>query len=241
MVSIESVTLDVADLTAANRFYTAAFGLGTQVRLRASEAPTTGFRGFTLSLTVSQPATVDLLIGAALDAGATPLKPAAKSFWGYGGVVQAPDGTIWKVATSAKKDTGPATRQIDQIVLLLGVADVAASKRFYVDRGLAVAKSFGRKYVEFATPSSPVKLALYGRRALAKDAGVSPDGTGSHRLMIGSDAGPFTDPDGFTWEARTTVSQVARHDCTTAGSTTTPGSGIAVATSACIPGAREHG
>ena len=139
-------------------------------------------RGFTLSLTVSQPATVSGLIGAALDARATSLKPAAKSFWGYGGVVQAPDGTIWKVATSAKKDTGPATRQIDQIVLLLGVADVAASKRFYADRGLAVAKSFGRKYVEFATPSSAVKLALYGRRALAKDAGVSrtaPDRTGS--------------------------------------------------------------
>jgi predicted lactoylglutathione lyase len=201
MASIESVTLDVADPTAADRFYTAAFGLGVRVRLRASEAPTTGFRGFTLSLTVSQPATVDALIGPALDAGATPLKPASKSFWGYGGVVQAPDGTIWKVATSTKKDTGPASRQIDRIVLLLGVADVAASKRFYVDRGLAVAKSFGRKYVEFAAPSSPVTLALYGRRALAKDAGVSPDGTGSHRLMIGSDAGPFTDPDGFAWEA----------------------------------------
>jgi catechol 2,3-dioxygenase-like lactoylglutathione lyase family enzyme len=71
MTSIESVTLDVADLTAANRFYTAAFGLGTQVHLRASEAPTTGFRGFTLSLTVSQPATVSGLIGAALDAGAS--------------------------------------------------------------------------------------------------------------------------------------------------------------------------
>jgi catechol 2,3-dioxygenase-like lactoylglutathione lyase family enzyme len=105
------------------------------------------------------------------------------------------------VATSAKKNTGPATRQIDQMVLLLGVADVAASKRFYVDRGLAVAKSFGRKYVEFATPPGPVKLALYGRRALAKDAGVSPDGTGAHRLVLGSDAGPFTDPDGFAWEA----------------------------------------
>jgi hypothetical protein len=52
-----------------------------------------------------------------------------------------------------------------------------------------------------ATPSSPVKLALYGRRALAKDAGVAPDGTGSHRLMIGGDAGPFTDPDGFAWAA----------------------------------------
>jgi catechol 2,3-dioxygenase-like lactoylglutathione lyase family enzyme len=200
MASIESVTLEVADPAAASPFYTAAFGLGTQVRLRAPQAPTTGFRGFTLSLTVSQPANVDALIGAALDAGATPLKPAAKSLWGYGGVIQAPDGAIWKIATSAKKDTGPATRQIDQVVLLLGAADVAASKRFYVDRGLAVAKSFGRKYVEFATSSSPVKLALYGRRALAKDAGVSPDGTGSHRLMIGSDAGPFTDPDGFAWE-----------------------------------------
>jgi uncharacterized glyoxalase superfamily protein PhnB len=201
MTSIEFVTLEAADPTAADHFYTAAFGSGTPVRLRASDAPTTGFRGFTLSLTVSQPAAVRGLVDAALDAGATPLKPAAKSFWGYGGVVQAPDGTIWKVATSAKKDTGPATRQIDRIVLLLGAADVAASKRFYVDRGLAVAKSFGRKYVEFATASSPVGLALYGRRALAEDAGVPPDGTGSHRLMIGGDAGPFTDPDGFAWEA----------------------------------------
>ena len=200
MASIESLTLEVADPTAASRFYT-AFGLGTQVRLRASQAPTTGFRGFALSLTVSQPATVNGLIGAALDAGATPLKPAAKSLWGYGGVLQAPDGTIWKVATSAKKDTGPATLQIDQIVLLLGAVDVAASKRFYVDRGLVVAKSYGRMYVEFATGSSPVKLALYGRRALAKDVGVPIDGTGSHRLVIGSDIGSFTDPDGFAWEA----------------------------------------
>jgi catechol 2,3-dioxygenase-like lactoylglutathione lyase family enzyme len=199
MTSIGSITLEVPDLAAARAFYTAAFGLGTQVGLRASEAPTTGFRGFTLSLVVSQPATVDALVGAALDAGATALKPARKGFWGYGGVVRAPDGTIWKVATSAKKDSGPATREIDEIVLLLGVADVAASKRFYVDRGLEVARSFGRKYVQFAT--TQVKLALYGRRALAKDAGVSPDGTGSHRFAIASDAGPFTDPDGFAWES----------------------------------------
>lgn len=171
------------------------------MRVRGSEAPTSGFRGFTLSLVVPQPATVSGLIKAALDAGATPLKPVAKSFWGYGGVVQAPDGTIWKVATSAKQDTGPDTRQVDQIALLLGAADVAASKRFYVGHGLAVAKSFGRKYVEFTAPSSAVKLALYGRRALAKDAGVAADGTGSHRLTIGSDAGPFTDPDGFAWGA----------------------------------------
>src|SRR5690242_180521 len=194
VTAIESITLEVPDTAAAGAFYAAAFELGDQLALRASDAPTTGFRGFTLSLVVSQPSTVDELIGAALDAGATPLKPAKKSFWGYGGVVAGPDGAIWKVATSSKKNTGPATREIDEIVLLLGVADVAASKRFYVDRGLTVARSFGRKYVEFAT--THVKLALYGRRALAKDAGVVPDGTGSHRIAVWSDAAPFTDPDG---------------------------------------------
>lgn len=200
MTTVDSLTLEVPDVAAARAFYSAAFGLDAQLSLRASEAPTSGFRGFTLSLVVSQPSTVDALVGAALDAGATTLKEPKKALWGYSGVVRAPDGTIWKVATSAKKDSGPATRQIDEIVLLLGVDDIAASKRFYVDRGLAVNKSFPRKYVQFETGSAPVTLALYGRRALAKDAGVAPDGSGSHRLVI-SGAGPFTDPDGFTWAA----------------------------------------
>jgi len=208
MASIDSVILEAADPAATTSFYTAAFGLGTELGVRAaSEAPTSGFRWFTLSLTVAQPANVNALIDAALDAGAETVKPATKSFWGYGGVVRAPDGALWKVATSTKKDTGPATREIDQFVLLLGVEDVLATKRFYVERGLKVGKSFGRKYVEFATPSSAVKLALYGRRALAKDAGVAPDGTGSHRLTIAGDAGPFTDPDGFAWEKGETASQ----------------------------------
>jgi uncharacterized glyoxalase superfamily protein PhnB len=199
MTSIESITLEVADADAARRFYSSAFGLDRQVRVRGSEAPTAGFRGFTLSLVVSQPADVDALVEAAVDAGAATLKPAAKSLWGYGGVVQAPDGTIWQIASSSKKDTGPATRRIDEIVLLLGVADMAGSKRFYVEHGLPVAKSFGSKYVEFDTGSGAVKLALYKRRGLAKLVGVSPDGAGSHRLTVNSDAGPFTDPDGFAW------------------------------------------
>ncbi|GAA3801821.1 glyoxalase [Streptomyces chiangmaiensis] len=199
--SIASVTLEVADPEAARRFYT-AFGVDTRIRLRASEAHSTGFRGFTLALTVSRPATVDSFLGSAMDAGAMVLKPAAKSLWGYGGVVQAPDGTIWKVATSAKKDTGPAVREIDEIVLLLGVEDVKASKQFYVGRGLTMARSFGGKYAEFTSgESSPAKLALYKRRGLAKDLGVPDDGNGSHCIILGSTAGPFTDPDGFAWEA----------------------------------------
>lgn len=205
MPSVQSVTLEVADPAAASAFYTAAFDLGPQLETRVSGAPTTGFRGFTLSLITSQPSTVDQLVDSALEAGATSLKPVKRSLWGYGGVVQAPDGTIWKVATSAKKDGGPVTRRIDQIVLLLGATDIGASKQFYVDRGFAVGKSLPRTYVEFDAPSSPIKLALYRHRALAKDAGVSPDGSGSHRLIIGSDTGPFSDPDGFTWEATRTI------------------------------------
>ncbi|MEU2033769.1 glyoxalase [Nocardia amamiensis] len=198
--TIESVTLEMPGPATGAAFYAAAFGLGDKLRVRASEAPTNGFRGFILSLVVSQPSTVDSLIGTAVDAGATTLKPAKKSFWGYGGVVQAPDGAIWKIATSSKKDTGPATREVDEFVVLLGVDNVKATKQFYLDRGLTVAKSFGSKYVEFDAPSSSVKLALYGRRAAAKDAGVAPEGTGSHRIVIGGDIGSFTDPDGFAWE-----------------------------------------
>jgi predicted lactoylglutathione lyase len=201
MISLTSVTLEVADLAAAERFYADAFGLGPQLRLRASQAETTGFRGFSMSITVAQPADVDSFIASALAAGATTLKPAAKSLWGYGGVVQAPDGTIWKLATSSKKNTGPATRKVDDLVLLLGAEDVKASKQFYDEQGLTVAKSFGGKYVEFASgDDAPVKLALYKRRGLAKDVGVAEEGSGSHRIVLGGTAGAFTDPDGFAWE-----------------------------------------
>lgn len=198
--AIESVTLDVSDETAAAAFYAAAFGLGDTVRVRAADAPASGFRGYILSLVVAQPSTVDSLIGTAVDAGATTLKPAAKSFWGYGGVVQAPDGAIWKIATSNKKDTAPANREIDDVVILLGVDNVKATKRFYTDRGLTVSKSFGSKYVEFDAPAGSIKLALYGRKAAAKDAGVAPEGSGSHRIAIGGGIESCVDPDGFVWE-----------------------------------------
>ena len=133
------------------------------------------------------------------------LKPVAKSMWGYGGVVQAPDGAIWKVATSAKKDSGPATGRIDSVVLLIGATDVAASRQCYLDQGFTVAKSFGRMYVEFAT-AGDIKLGLYRRKALAKDAGVAQEGSGSHRIVVHG-AGRFADPDGFRWASGQPVGQ----------------------------------
>jgi hypothetical protein len=95
---------------------------------------------------VAQPSIVTGLVEAASAAGATTLKPATKSLWGFGVVVQAPDGMIVTLASSTKKDDGPATLRIDDVVLQLGCADVGASKRFYVDRGLAVSKSLGARH-----------------------------------------------------------------------------------------------
>jgi uncharacterized glyoxalase superfamily protein PhnB len=199
--AIAAVVLEAEDPAAAAAFYEEAFGLGDRVRVRAASAePSSGFRAFTLSLVVAQPGVVDSYINSALAAGATAIKDPKKSLWGYGGVVQAPDGALWKIATSSKKDDGTAPRAVDDLVLLLGADDVKASKRFYVEHGLAVDKSFGSKYVQFASaPGDGVRLALYGRRALAKDAGVDPEGSGAHRLSIVSDTAPFTDPDGFAW------------------------------------------
>ncbi|MFI6427757.1 VOC family protein [Promicromonospora sp. NPDC050880] len=199
MAHIDSVTLEVTDLSSARSFYDAAFDLGDVLHLRETDAPTSGFRGYHLSLVAAQPGDVHALFDAAVAAGATVLKPVATSLWGHGGVVQAPDGAIWKVATSARKDSAPVTRTIDEVVLLVGAADVRASKAFYVERGLTVGKSFG-SYVDFGKGPGRVGFGLYKHRALAKDAGVPPEGSGSHRLVVHGDLGTVTDPDGFAWE-----------------------------------------
>lgn len=206
MATIDSLIIGAADPAAAERFYSAAFGPDLPVRVRASQEPTSGFRAFHLSLVCAQPADVGMVFDNAVDAGATTIKPVQRSLWGVGGVLQAPDGTIWKVVTPSKKDSGPPTTHVDQVVLLLGAEDVTASKKFYVDHGLTVAKGFG-KYVEFVAGTGPVTLGLLKRKALAKDAGVPPEGTGSHRLTIVGDAGAFTDPDGFAWETSSVVAR----------------------------------
>ncbi|MBF0671769.1 MAG: glyoxalase [Salinibacterium sp.] len=197
MTSIAHITIQ-ADNGDGREFYTDTLGLGELIQVQPTAEPSSGFRGFALGLVTAQPDDVDALMADALKAGATEPKPAAKSLWGYGGAVQAPDGTIVTLASESKKSTGPVTRAISSVVLQLGVADVAASKQFYESKGFTVAKSYGRKYAELDT--GRVSLTLNRRRDLAKNAGVAEDGTGSHRILI---AGPsaFTDPDGYTWVA----------------------------------------
>ena len=200
-LAIDSLTLEVRDAAAADSFNEAAFGLRGSVRARTAETVATGFRGFSISLVVAQPSIVDALHASAVQAGASVVKQPTKGMWGYGSVVQDQDGVVWKLATSSRKDKGPATREIDAIVLLLGASDLGASKRFYVERGLTVKRSFPGRYAEFDPAGGAVTLALYpGRAGVAKEAGVSADGDGPHGLAAHSPAGRFTDPDGFAWE-----------------------------------------
>ena len=45
-----------------------------------------------------------------------------------------------------------------------------------------------------------VAVGVVPNTALAKDAGVAPEGTGSHRLVLHGTARALTDPDGFVLE-----------------------------------------
>ncbi|QDZ15200.1 glyoxalase [Humibacter ginsenosidimutans] len=198
-MNIHSITIEVAhanDVHAAESFYRDALRLADRVAVRVATRPSSGFRGFAPSLILEQPGDVDAAFARALSAGARALKPAAKSLWGYGGSLLAPDGTAWQIASANKTATGEATGKVERVVLLLGVDDFKASKSFYQEHGLTVAKSFGTKYAEFDTGA--IQLALYKRAALAKQVGMDATGTGSHRLAVGAD-GAFIDPDGYAW------------------------------------------
>lgn len=205
-MNIHSITIEVAgneDVPAAEHFYQDAFGLDDRIRVRVASTPTSGFRGFAPSLILTQPADVDVLFSKALSGGAEVLKPVAKSLWGYGGSLRAADGTVWQIASASKTGDGQPTGTIEKLVLLLGVEDVKASKRFYEEQGVRVSKSYGSKYVEF--DSGRIALALYKRANLAKQVGVPSEGAGSHRLTVNAD-GAFTDLDGFAWEGAAVVS-----------------------------------
>lgn len=195
MSTITHLTIET-DNGVGGDFYTQALPLDGLITVTSAGAPSSGFRGFAIGLIAVQPDDVDALHSDAIAAGAKELKPAAKSLWGYGSVVQAPDGTVVTLASEKKKRSGPASRAVTQVVLQLGVDDVAASRSYYEGQGFTVSESYGRKYVELDT--GRIRLTLNRRRDLAKTAGVGEEGTGSHRLRIGGTA-QFTDPDGFAW------------------------------------------
>jgi uncharacterized glyoxalase superfamily protein PhnB len=68
-------------------------------------------------------------------------------------------------------------------VVALGVSDVSRSKQFYGDLGWPIKVDQGQ-FVLFDAAAGSSGLALYKTEALARDAGVSADGTGFHGLTF---------------------------------------------------------
>jgi catechol 2,3-dioxygenase-like lactoylglutathione lyase family enzyme len=61
--------------------------------------------------------------------------------------------------------------------IMLGVEDVARSKRFYEELGCAIDQDHPN-FVSFDLGDGSSSLALYPRQAAAQDAGVPPEGSG---------------------------------------------------------------
>jgi predicted lactoylglutathione lyase len=62
--------------------------------------------------------------------------------------------------------------------ILIGVADMARSKKFYAEGLGCPIKNDYPQFISFNLGDGSAELGLYKRDALAADAGVSPDGSG---------------------------------------------------------------
>jgi len=128
------VTLGVADLESATRFYRTVFGRGPNPNyqeisffdlpgtwlslyprdklaadISAQLAPTgSGFCGITLAYNARSRDEVRAVFAAAESAGATIAKPPQDTFWGgYSGYFRDPDGYYWEVVWGAMFDFAP--------------------------------------------------------------------------------------------------------------------------------------
>lgn len=133
---ISMITLGVADLERAIRFYRDGLGLpqlesppsvafftlnGSWLGLYGREALAedvgvssdgVGFPSFTLAHNVASPAEVDALLAQAVAAGARLVKPGQQVFWGgYSGYFSDPDGFLWEVAHNPLVWIGPVDRE----------------------------------------------------------------------------------------------------------------------------------
>lgn len=129
---ISMITLGVQDLERSVRFYRDGLGFpqlesppavafftlnGSWLGLYGHDALAedatvsasgSGFRGVALAHNVHSGAEVDAVLGQALGAGATLVKPAQPVFWGgYSGYFADPDGHLWEVAWNPLFWVGP--------------------------------------------------------------------------------------------------------------------------------------
>lgn len=202
-LTLDTITLGVPQTPTARDFYTAAFAApdnsgtadldlhGTgRLAFRPIEAlaadldtepATSGFRGYVLGSIVPQPADVRALLQTATDHGAAVVKPAKKQFFGeFTASYRAPDGAVWKLAASSKKDTAPRDEppKPTESAIHLGVASPTASKAFYEALGMTAEHDYGDKFIDFRITDGALRIGLLPRKDLAKDVGVDERGDG---------------------------------------------------------------
>ena len=215
---IDAITLGVADLHRAREFYEDGLGFpveqerGGSVTHALGAGPSklvlcpwdslagdaglspesSGFRGFTLSYIVEEAHQVDEVLARAVRSGGDLSKPPRNAMWGYSAYVTAPDGCLWKIASSKRRpligrnrragsSEGDAKREI---ALTVGVADMKRARQFYKDGlGCPVKKDYS-KFVSFGGDDGTPDLAMYTWDALAADAGVPATGSGFRGFSI---------------------------------------------------------
>lgn len=234
-MSLDRITIGVADVAAARSYHGSVFDLGSD---RSGDAdldlhsagrldPVTvdtlaadtglavavdGFGGIVLNYIVGQPSEVEALTAAAERCGSSVLKPPKKGlFGGFSAVVQLADGTVWKFAAPTKKDTGRAENppRPTEIVAILGAAEPKASKKFYESLGMTAERDYGNKFVDFEFVPGSFRLGLMPHRDLVKDAGLASTESGSRRAILTHRAGSPTEVDTLLAAAAAAGGQIA--------------------------------
>jgi uncharacterized protein len=216
---LDIITLGVDELEKAREFYESGFGgrvSGTDGTLNVSlgpnasclalrrwdavaseagvQAPTTGFRAFTLSYILESAEDVDQVLDRLARHGGRVSKPPRNAVWGYSAYVTDPSGYLWKIASSKRRpllgrkeaatSNGHAINP-QEVPITIGVADMKRTRDFYEQGlGLPIKKAFGSKFVMFSGEAGTSDLGVYKREALAKDAAVQPEGDGFHGFTI---------------------------------------------------------
>lgn len=223
--TLELIQLSTAKPEKARSFYTRVFGLTNgesdttldlhgagALAINTSSPKEHSSRGLiVVNYIVAQPREVTRIIDAASSAGAEVLRPGKKGFFGgFAGSFRSPDGSVWKISSPHKKDTAPASAlpRPTEVVIMLGVADMTESRKFYKNQGFTVDRDYGTKFVDFTFNKPAFRLAIMPHKALAKDVGVensTPEPGGglvlcTSRSMQHRGDPSIIDPDSIAWK-----------------------------------------
>jgi catechol 2,3-dioxygenase-like lactoylglutathione lyase family enzyme len=211
---IDVITIAVADLAHARRFYEQGFGArlressdgtltlsfganASTFALRAWDAlaadagvagESSGFRGFTLSYIVDTADGVDDMLARLERHGGVISKPPKGAVWGYSAYVTDPAGHLWKIASSKRKPLLKRGSSAD------GLAEAVPAKEVPITIGvadMARAKTFYKDGLGLPVKKDYRKFVMF-------DGGERASGMGMYkREALADDAAVAADGSGF--------------------------------------------